>query len=716
MASVPQVVPASASPLNWFREFLAEELAPYPGRGALVERMVVAATIVMIINMTFRIPYGAYGAIYALTISRENPQATLNAVKTIVVMFAISVLYVLVGAMLFLYDPTLRLFWIIGTFFIMFYALSAMTNYSAAARFGYLLIITIPLWDQHVSAEFRVENTLWAFGAITLASVITAAVEVVFGRLQPKDDLIQSLAERLAGVQELLDCYGQDRPVESETSRRLTRFAMVGTSRLRRFLHRSGYSSHYSEQMGAVVGLVGRLVDVAVNLMPLRFDVSESDRQQIRLVASNVTNIRTALLEGRVPNPIEASRALSHVPLMHELQMTVSMIPTVFTGSDSLRAYAAPAAGGDRPSRLFVSDAFSNPEHIKFALRGCLAASLCYIIYNAKDWPGISTSITTCFLTALTTIGASHQKQLLRITGALVGGVVMGIGAQIFILPYLDSIAGFTLLFLVVTIPAAWIATSSPRLSYFGVQIAVAFYLINLSEFKAQTSLEIGRDRVIGILLGLFMMWLAFDLLWGISAVVEMRKVFISTLRLLAQFAREPLSKDLRAALERSYSLRETINKNFEAVRAFADSVVLEFGPSRPQDLASRHRVITRLPQLRILFLTRIALWKYRAQLPGFELPEAIQAAQLEFDYELAAKLDEMANRMDSKAGSEEEMTQNLLERLERTIRAHSLQEANATLAARFEAFLGLCRTTENLTISLDKELRASQGPVVRAD
>jgi hypothetical protein len=71
---------------------------------------------------------------------------------------------------------------------------------------------------------------------------------------------------------------------------------------------------------------------------------------------------------------------------------------------------------------------------------------------------------------------------------------------------------------------------------------------------------------------------------------------------------------------------------------------------------------------------------------------------------------------MDSKAGSEEEMTQNLLERLERTIRAHSLQEANAPLAARFEAFLGLCRTTENLTISLDKELRASLGPVVRAD
>jgi multidrug resistance protein MdtO len=705
MASGAQVIPASASRLNWFREFLREELAPYPGRGALVTRMVVAATIVMIINMTFRIPFGAYGAIYALTISRENPQATINAVKTIVVAFAISVLYVLAGAMLFLYDPTLRLFWIIGTFFVMFYALSAMTNYTAAARFGYLLIITIPLWDQHVSAEFRVENTLWAFGAITLASVITAAVEVVFGRLKPQDDLLQSLAGRLAGVQGLLECYSQDRSVESGTSKPLTRFAMLGTSRLRRVVHRSGYSPHYAEQMGAVVGLVGRLVDVAVNLISLRFDVSDGDRQQIRLLASNVTNIRAAMLEGRVPSPIETSHASSHLPLMHELETTVSMIPAVFTGSYSLSAYAAPAAGGDRPSKFFVSDAFSNPEHIKFALRGCLAASLCYIIYNAKDWPDISTSITTCFLTALTTIGASHQKQLLRITGAVAGGVVMGIGAQIFILPYLDSIAGFTLLFLAVTIPAAWIATSSPRLSYFGVQIAVAFYLINLSEFKAQTSLEIGRDRVIGILLGLFMMWLAFDWLWGIPAVAEMRKVFISTLRLLAQFAREPLSKDLRAATERSYSLRETINKNLDSVRAFADSVALEFGPSRQQDLASRRRIVTRLPQLRMLFLTRIALWKYRAQLPGFELPEAVRDAQREFDDRLAGTLDGMADRMEGRVSQYKEKSEDSFQRLEQTILTCCSEGPQQLLTPELQTFLALSRSMESITMSLNKEI-----------
>jgi multidrug resistance protein MdtO len=57
-------------------------------------------------------------------------------------------------------------------------------------------------------------------------------------------------------------------------------------------------------------------------------------------------------------------------------------------------------------------------------------------------------------------------------------------------MPYLYSIAGFTFLFVVVTGIAAWFATSSPRLSYFGVQFAVGFYLIHLQEFTIQTSLR----------------------------------------------------------------------------------------------------------------------------------------------------------------------------------------------------------------------------------
>ena len=76
---------------------------------------------------------------------------------------------------------------------------------------------------------------------------------------------------------------------------------------------------------------------------------------------------------------------------------------------------------------------------------------------------------------------------MLRPRGAIIGGIIFGMGAQIFVLPYLDSISGFTLLFVAVTAISAWIAAASPRLSYLGVQLALAFYLINLQEFTIQT-------------------------------------------------------------------------------------------------------------------------------------------------------------------------------------------------------------------------------------
>ncbi len=128
----------------------------------------------------------------------------------------------------------------------------------------------------------------------------------------------------------------------------------------------------------------------------------------------------------------------------------------------------------------------------------------------------------------------------------MVGGLLIGMGAQIFILPYIDSITGFTVFFVLVTALAAWVMTSSPRLSFFGLQLGAVYYVINMQKFARETSLTVARDRVAGVFLGLLMMWLIFDQLWSASAGVEMRRVFVSTLRLLAQFTREPASEGVK--------------------------------------------------------------------------------------------------------------------------------------------------------------------------
>src|SRR5208337_2485829 len=254
-----------------------------------------------------------------------------------------------------------------------------------------------------------------------------------------------------------------------------------------------------------------------------------------------------------------------------------------------------------------------------------------------------------CLLTALSTVGASRQKQVLRIAGAIAGGFVIGMGSQIFILPYVDSIAGFLVLFGIVTAVASWFMTSSPRLSYFGVQLALAFYLIHLQEFTIQTSLSLARDRVVGVLLGLIIMWLVFDQLWGARAGVEMKRTFILNLRLMAQFARQTASNDMRIALGRSLALRETINANLDKVRALADGVLFELGPSRQRDLELRSYIRQCQPQLRTLFVMRIASLKYRLQLPGFELPESVRRQQQAYDEASARMLEEIADRIEGR-------------------------------------------------------------------
>src|SRR5262249_46247946 len=123
---------------------------------------------------------------------------------------------------------------------------------------------------------------------------------------------------------------------------------------------------------------------------------------------------------------------------------------------------------------------------------------------------------------------------------------------------------------------------------------------------------------------GLFAMWLIFDQLWGMPAARALKKTFISNLRLLAQFAREPVSQDLKAATARRLALGGTINTNLDKARALADGVLLELGRSREQDLALRSLIRRAEPTLRVLYILQIAEWKYRAQLSGFELPVAI--------------------------------------------------------------------------------------------
>ena len=633
----------------WFWGFLKSELTPYPGRAWTVGRMVISATIVMVVVMTFRIPFGFLGAIYTMLLSRENPTVTLRSGVRTIISYVIATIYTVLGIMMLIDDPLTHFLWIAISLFLAFYLIRVIPDYITAVGFGFTLAAAIPLWDEtFLTVNQRTENTLWVGFSVILGTVVTVAVEYVFRRVHPATDLNVSIQARLKSVESLLRqiAAGQQ---EFKPQKEVALYSSVGTSRLRRMLLRSGYPPKFIAQMTAAVALLGRLMDLAASLQIVRsnqFFVPEADdRERCLKLADQIAELERDVAVRKLPKPLQIPETIapSTLPLLPEMERTVALISHSFAGYNALPGLALPPPTEGEHQNIFAADAFTNPEHLKFAIRGTLATLLAYTVYTAIAWPGLSTSVATCIITALSTIGSSRQKQFLRLGGAIIGGVVFGMGAQVFVLPYLDSITGFTVLFAVVTGISAWIATATPRLSYLGVQMALAFYLINVQEFAPQYSLAIARDRVVGVLLGLVCMWLVFDRLWVRDALQEMQDAFARNLRLLAELLELRGSQDRVDAIKQIIQLRDRINEGFNAVKAQADAVVFEFGPSRQRKLVMRDDMRRWQSTLGILLQVLITYLQYLFQLRLPDTDPSITEAQIAFEKQLAAIIQAMS-------------------------------------------------------------------------
>ena len=177
----------------------------------------------------------------------------------------------------------------------------------------------------------------------------------------------------------------------------------------------------------------------------------------------------------------------------------------------------------------------------------------------------------------------------------------MGISAQILILPGIDSIFGFALFFAAGTAIAAWFATSSPRLSYFGVQMALSFYFVNLQDSHVQTDLTIARDKVVGVLLGILAMGFIFDRFGTKSDEEQLQKLLVRNVRMLAQLGVCPVVRGKGIAASQISRLRSQINDNFASLESQMDAVrfEFEFRHRREEDVAECERIQRAQPALR---------------------------------------------------------------------------------------------------------------------
>jgi multidrug resistance protein MdtO len=212
---------------------------------------------------------------------------------------------------------------------------------------------------------------------------------------------------------------------------------------------------------------------------------------------------------------------------------------------DELRRELAPGSGRQSAAKehaarqLFVPDALSNPAHWQFALKTTLAIMIVYSAYTLLDWSGLRTSIVTCFFVALGSLGETVHKLTLRLSGAIIGGLLAGLSI-VFLLPYFTDIGQLCALTAVFSLLAGWVATASERLSYAGLQMAFAFFLGVLQTYSPATDLTGLRDRIVGIILGNVVMALVFSTLWPESAIARLRAALADALRGIAALLKSP--------------------------------------------------------------------------------------------------------------------------------------------------------------------------------
>ena len=210
-------------------------------------------------------------------------------------------------------------------------------------------------------------------------------------------------------------------------------------------------------------------------------------------------------------------------------------------------------AGGESKG-FFLPDAFTNPEHVQFALKATAAAMFCYLLYSLLDWPGIHTCFITCYIVALTTTAETVQKFVLRIVGCLIGAGA-GVAAIVWLLPALTSIETLLAVVFLGALASAWVAAGSPRIAYAGFQMAFAFFLCVIQGPAPEFDLTIARDRIIGILIGNLVIYLVFTRLWpsSVSHRVEVAiaglRGKLAALRTATRQHRPALAADAHAAL-----------------------------------------------------------------------------------------------------------------------------------------------------------------------
>ena len=473
-----------------------------------------------------------------------------------------------------------------------------------------------------------------------------------------------------------------------------------GRNALRLEHSRRRHEAVNDDEVRAQFIVVDRLVTAAAMLeahgVP---SATEATQQRLRNLADACARWRTAIKNHTPPEISGTATAAAAVsereasPSLAEMERAAELMPFTFPGQE-LPEELKPAPDRDK-SGFLAPDAFTNPEHFHFAVKGALAGFICYLIFTMSAYPGIYTATITCILCSLSTVGASLQKGTLRFAGAAVGGA-LGFITLMYIFPHLDSLGGFWFPFGAVIALAAYVNFGSVRISYCGIQICLAFCKCTLQTYGTYTELRVVRDRLIGIALGLLVFGFINSRLWPVTALGNLRAKLGSILRAFAKLASLPdTDEEHGLRLTKAYALRLQAYQNFGTVNELLESSKFESGAEQ------RRRLEVIGDTAQALFLHQLAIIQHRSDLRPSSVPAPLRTATARFRTTLAEVLLNLADHVERKSERPMPDLRAALVELEKAVATQIKNVTDAGVAAQIRARLTLYQETVPFVMKL---------------
>jgi len=580
---------------TWF-DILKQELAPTRGRMAGALRTTLALTITIILLMTLRIPAMAFGVFLIFLVSYETPYLNFRVSAIALCTQASGAIAGLLLVSLSGNSPLARVLGVaLFAFIAAFIRVATVRFILQPMDFAVFAIGSIECFDLNLRDTKALNLALWPLAAGCIAVSSKVAVEYIFTRRNPYFDLYREIDSRFVALEQVFKLFGSGASNEQMPSHvdQVRRYAFMGQGKMHSLLQEieERHKKDVSRQIDpSSLPVLARLLDLAaaytVHNQPSELSAEEKERLQ------RLARVVAALREAKWN---EARENLPASPPPHTCELDpieYSLMRLVAYYAED-RRLSIEEEPGDEPlavpsKRWLAADWLTNPEYAIFSFKVALCAMFCFVIFDALAWPGISTSVITVMVASLSSSGAMNQKLIFRFLGSTLGGVVLGLGCIVFVFPYADSVVPFLLAAALATFIGAWVIRS-PHYGYIGMQIAFSYYLVVFTGFSAPTQMAPARDRLIGILLALVVMMVAFR---PEKSVDTMRKTFARLLTLQAEYLKAT-APHLPAAVRRlkAMELKSMMEVTVSSARGFTELIAYEFSQHRDEHKLAAEKI-----------------------------------------------------------------------------------------------------------------------------